>query len=55
MNDDNDRSYCGLDAEKEELERKITNTESQLTRLKDDLDSVNWKRKMKTAGKKTWI
>ncbi len=55
MSDCNDESYCGLDSEKEELERKITDAESHLTRLKNDLDSVNWELRMKAAGKRTWL
>ena len=51
MSDDNDGSYCGLDAEKEELERKKTDVESNLARIENELDNVNWKLRMKAVGK----
>lgn len=48
---DNDETYCGWDAQKEELEQKKTNLESQLERVKREIDSVDWKLRMKAVGK----
>ncbi len=51
MSVDNDGSYCGLDAQKEELEKKKIELESNLARVKSELDSINWKLRMKAIGK----